>query len=72
MTAARLVRCDLIAQGVIAAARELSLDVPVVVRLQGTNSEEGRMLLTESGLELIPAETLSEAGEKIVAAVGGA
>jgi succinyl-CoA synthetase beta subunit len=66
-----IVRCDLIAQGVIAAAKELSVDVPVVVRLQGTNAAEGRELLQESGLDLIPAETLAEAGEKVVAAVGG-
>ena len=66
-----IVRCDLIAQGVIAAAVELSVDVPVVVRLQGTNAAEGRQLLQESGLDLIPAETLAEAGEKVVAAVGG-
>jgi succinyl-CoA synthetase beta subunit len=66
-----IVRCDLIAQGVIAAAKELSIDVPVVVRLQGTNAVEGRELLQESGLDLIPAETLAEAGEKVVAAVGG-
>jgi succinyl-CoA synthetase beta subunit len=66
-----IVRCDLIAQGVIAAAKELSIDVPIVVRLQGTNAVEGRELLQESGLDLIPAETLAEAGEKVVAAVGG-
>jgi succinyl-CoA synthetase beta subunit len=66
-----IVRCDLIAQGVIAAAKELSVDIPVVVRLQGTNAAEGRGLLAESGLELIPAETLAEAGEKVVAAAGG-
>ena len=66
-----IVRCDLIAQGVIAAAQELAVDVPVVVRLQGTNAAEGRQLLADSGLELIPADTLAEAGEKIVAAVGG-
>ena len=65
-----IVRCDLIAEGVIAAAQELAVEVPVVVRLQGTNAVEGRQLLADSGLELIPAETLAEAGEKIVAAVG--
>jgi succinyl-CoA synthetase beta subunit len=67
-----IVRCDLIAQGVVAAAKELDLDLPVVVRLQGTNATEGRQILEESGLELIPAETLAEAGEKVVAAAGGA
>ncbi len=64
-----IVRCDLIAEGVVAAAKELAVHVPVVVRLQGTNAIEGRKILEESGLELIPAETLAEAGEKIVAAV---
>jgi succinyl-CoA synthetase beta subunit len=69
-----IVRCDLIAEGVVAAAKELDVDVPVVVRLQGTNAAEGRKILEESGLTLTPAETLAEAGEKIVAAVseGGA
>ena len=67
-----IVRCDLIAEGVVAAAKELNVNVPVVVRLQGTNAREGREILAESGLELIPAETLAEAGEKVVAAVGGA
>jgi succinyl-CoA synthetase beta subunit len=66
-----IVRCDLIAQGVVAAAQELSVDVPVVVRLQGTNAAEGRKILEESGLALIPAETLAEAGEKVVAAASG-
>jgi succinyl-CoA synthetase beta subunit len=67
-----IVRCDLIAEGVVAAAQELALDVPVVVRLQGTNASEGRKILEESGLALIPAETLAEAGEKVVAAVSQA
>ena len=66
-----IVRCDLIAQGVVAAAKELDVDVPVVVRLQGTNAAEGRQILADSGLELTPAETLAEAGEKVVAAAAG-
>jgi succinyl-CoA synthetase beta subunit len=66
-----IVRCDLIAQGVVAAAQELAVDVPVVVRLQGTNAAEGRRILAESGLALIPAETLAEAGQKVVAAASG-
>ncbi|MFP6622491.1 MAG: succinate--CoA ligase subunit beta, partial [Myxococcota bacterium] len=65
-----IVRCDLIAEGVVAAAKELDVHVPVVVRLQGTNATEGRKILAESGLELIAAETLAEAGDKVVAAVG--
>ena len=67
-----IVRCDLIAEGVVAAANELDVRVPVVVRLQGTNATEGRKILQESGLALIPAETLAEAGDKVVAAVGSA
>jgi len=65
-----IVRCDLIAEGVVAAASELGIEVPLVVRLQGTNAEQGRTLLAESGLEITPAETLRDAGELAVAAVG--
>ena len=67
-----IVRCDLIAQGVVAAAQDLELDVPVVVRLQGTNAALGRAILEQSDLALIPAETLAEAGEKVVRAVSEA
>jgi len=67
-----IVRCDLIAEGVVAAAGELGIEVPLVVRLQGTMAEEGREILAESDLEITPAETLREAGEKAVAAVKGA
>jgi len=67
-----IVRCDLIAQGVVAAAQELNVDVPVVVRLQGTKAVEGRGILEESGLELIAAETLAEAGRQVVAAAAEA
>ncbi|MCH2172331.1 ADP-forming succinate--CoA ligase subunit beta [Myxococcota bacterium] len=66
-----IVRCDLIAEGVVAAAGELGITVPLVVRLQGTNAAEGRKILAESGLDITPAETLGEAGEKAVAAVAG-
>jgi len=65
-----IVRCDLIAEGVVAAAAELGIEVPLVVRLQGTNSEQGREILAESGLDIISAETLCEAAEKAVAVVG--
>jgi succinyl-CoA synthetase beta subunit len=65
-----IVRCDLIAEGVVAGAEEVGLSVPLVVRLQGTNAEEGRRILAESDLAIIPAETLQEAGEKAVAAAG--
>jgi succinyl-CoA synthetase beta subunit len=64
-----IVRCDLIAEGVAAAAGELGLEVPLVVRLQGTNAEQGRRILADSGLDITPAETLRDAGEKVVAAV---
>jgi succinyl-CoA synthetase beta subunit len=63
-----IVRCDLIAEGVVAAAGELGVTVPLVVRLQGTNAEQGRGILEQSGLDITPAETLREAGEKVVAA----
>ena len=67
-----IVRCDWIAEGVAAAAGELGLEVPLVVRLQGTNAEQGRRILADSGLDITPAETLREAGEKVVAAVRAA
>jgi len=67
-----IVRCDLIAEGVVAAAGELGVTVPLVVRLQGTNAEQGRGILAQSGLDITPAETLREAGEKAVAAALGA
>ena len=67
-----IVRCDLIAEGVAAAVSDLGLEVPLVVRLQGTNAEQGRRILADSGLDITPAETLREAGEKVVAAVRAA
>jgi len=67
-----IVRCDLIAEGVVAAAQELGVEVPLVVRLQGTNAREGRAILADSGLDITPAETLQEAGQKAVAAAKGA
>ena len=65
-----IVRCDLIAEGVVGAASELGIEVPLVVRLQGTNAAEGREILAQSGLDITPAETLQEAGERAVAARG--
>ena len=67
-----IMRCDVLAQGVVEAARELSVSVPLVVRMQGTNVEIGKKILADSGLAVIPAETMAEAAEKIVAAVSGA
>ncbi len=65
-----IVRCDLIAEGVVGAAAELGIEVPLVVRLQGTNAAEGRAILAGSGLDITTAETLQEAGERAVAARG--
>src|SRR5213078_107472 len=63
-----IMKCDVIAQGIINAARAVKLSVPLVVRLEGTNVEEGRQLLKESGLTLITADDLADAAEKAVAA----
>jgi succinyl-CoA synthetase beta subunit len=67
-----IMRCDVLAQGVVDAARELSVNMPLVVRMQGTNVELGRKILANSGLAIISAETMAEAAEKIVQAVNGA
>lgn len=64
-----IMRCDVIAQGVVQAAQELSLKVPLVVRLQGTNVDEGRKILGESPLKIISANSMDEAAKKIVEAV---
>jgi succinyl-CoA synthetase beta subunit len=64
-----IMRCDVLAQGVVEAARQLKLSVPLVVRMQGTNVELGRKILKDSGLPIISAETMAEAAEKIVKAV---
>jgi len=61
-----IVRCDLVANGIVKAAKELSLDIPMVVRLEGTNAEQGKKILEGSGLSFFPAETMKEAAEKIV------
>jgi malate-CoA ligase subunit beta len=62
-------RCDWVAQGVVQAAREIQLEIPLVVRLAGTNVQEGRKILKESGLPIITADTLSEAAERVVKAL---
>jgi succinyl-CoA synthetase beta subunit len=64
-----IMRCDVLAQGVVDAARELKITVPLVVRMQGTNVEQGRQILEGSGLTIISADTMAEAAEKIVKAV---
>jgi succinyl-CoA synthetase beta subunit len=67
-----IMRCDIIAEGVVAAVKEVGLEVPLVVRLEGTNVELGKKILNESGLNIIAANDLSDGAEKIVKAVRGA
>src|SRR5213594_3316913 len=64
-----IMRCDTIAEGVIAAAREVNLDVPLVVRMKGTNEDIGKKILKDSGLPIISADSMADAAQKIVAAV---
>lgn len=64
-----IMRCDVIAEGIVAAAKELDLEVPLVVRLEGTNVEKGKKILGESGLAIIAADDLGDAAEKVVKAV---
>ena len=66
-----IMKCDIIANGVVEAAKELGVKVPLVVRLQGTNVDLGKKILSESGLKIIPADTMSDAATKIVGAVKG-
>ncbi len=67
-----IMKCDVIARGVIAAVKAVGLQVPLVVRLEGTNVEEGKTIIRESGLNVIPADDLDDAAQKIVTAVKGA
>ena len=64
-----IMRCDVIAEGVVAAAKEVGFDVPLVVRLAGTNFELGKEILANSGLKIIAADDLGDAAEKIVKAI---
>jgi succinyl-CoA synthetase beta subunit len=66
-----IVRCDRVATGVVQASRNLNIPVPVVVRLQGTNAEEAKKILDESGLNLISATTLEDAAQKVTMAISG-
>ena len=66
-----IMRCDVIAEGVVAAVREVGLEVPLVVRLEGTNVEEGKRIINDSGLDVIAADDLKDGAEKIVRAVRG-
>ena len=65
-----IMRCDVIAEGLVNAAKEVSLSVPLVVRLEGTNVDEGRAILAHSGIEVISATTMADAAEKVAAAAG--
>ena len=67
-----IMRCDTIAEGVIAAVREVGLKVPLVVRLEGTNVDLGKKIIRDSGLNVIPADDLDDAAQKIVGAINGA
>ncbi|MDP7522636.1 MAG: succinate--CoA ligase subunit beta, partial [Arenicellales bacterium] len=66
-----IMRCDVIAEGLVEAARQITLDVPLVVRLEGTNVEQGQKILADSGLPIITARTMAEAAERVVAATQG-
>src|SRR5487761_2144762 len=66
-----IMQCDTIAKGVVGAAREVNLSVPLVVRMKGTNDEMGRQILKDSGLPIISADNMADAAQKIVAAVAG-
>ncbi|WOB25423.1 MULTISPECIES: ADP-forming succinate--CoA ligase subunit beta [Xanthomonas] len=67
-----IVRCDMIAEGIIAAVKEVGVKVPVVVRLEGTNVEEGKQLLRDSGMAIIPADNINDGAKKVVEAVKNA
>ena len=67
-----IMKCDIIAEGVIAAVKEVGLKVPLVVRLEGTNADAGKDIIARSGLNVIPADDLDDAAKKIVAAAGKA
>jgi len=64
-----IMRCDIIADGIVAAARDVNLSVPLVVRLEGTNVQQGKDILTNSGLPIVSADDLGDAAKKIVAQV---
>jgi len=67
-----IMRCDIIAEGVVEAVKEVGLKVPLVVRLEGTNVQQGKDIIAKSGLNVVSANDLSDGAEKIVAAVRGA
>src|SRR5438270_13709637 len=63
-----IVRCDMVANGVVAAAKNLGVSIPIVARVEGTNVEEGRRVLSESDIGIIPAQGMADAAQKVVAA----
>ena len=65
-----ILRCDVLAQGVIAAVKDLSVAMPIVIRMEGTNVEEGKAMLKESGLNFTTADSMSEAASKVVQLAG--
>jgi len=65
-----IMRCDVVAEGLVQAAQVVKLKIPLVVRLEGTNVERGREILEKSGLDMITATTMDDAAEKVVAAAG--
>ena len=65
-----ILRCDVLAQGVIAAVKELGVAVPIVIRMEGTNVEEGKQMLQESGMNFTTADSMSEAASKVVQLAG--
>jgi succinyl-CoA synthetase beta subunit len=67
-----ILRCDVLATGVVAAAKDLHVKVPIVVRMEGTNVEQGRQILRESGLNFTIADGMKDGAQKVVALAGGA
>jgi len=67
-----ILRCDVLASGVVAAAKELNLKLPIVVRMEGTNVEKGQEILRDSGLGLTIASDMKDGAQKVVALAGGA
>jgi succinyl-CoA synthetase beta subunit len=66
-----IMKCDVIAEGVVAAVKQVGLEVPLVVRLEGTNVEAGKKIISQSGLNVLSADDLDDAAQKIVKAVKG-
>ena len=61
-----IMKCDVIAQGIVEGSRQVGLNVPLVVRLEGTNAEAGKQILRESGLDITPADSMADAAQKII------